>query len=157
MAVISDITKHEQDALEALIDRRSIGAVLMALAHICAEKGDHTRHNWQDDALARRWEKLWRALALRSIKHTGFEGSRASFVVDLQAGPFSPAGQLRRDHHMPKSELFDLAAEKRGETPLAFRLYDGKVTEWVPKSQVEDNGDGTFTMPLWLAMDKGFV
>lgn len=58
---------------------------------------------------------------------------------------------------MPRSELFDVAAEKRGETDKAFRLFDGKVTEWVPKSQVEENHDGTFTMPLWLAKEKGFV
>ena len=58
---------------------------------------------------------------------------------------------------MPKSELFDLAAEVQGETDKAWRLFDGSKTEWVPKSQVEDNGDGTFTMPLWLAKDKGFI
>lgn len=58
---------------------------------------------------------------------------------------------------MGKSELFDLSAEIRGETEMAWRLFDGTQTEWVPKSQVEDNGDGTFTMPLWLAKDKGFV
>lgn len=58
---------------------------------------------------------------------------------------------------MAKSELFDLAAEIKGETEKAIRLFDGKTTEWLPKSQVEDNGDGTFTMPLWLAKDKGFV
>jgi hypothetical protein len=54
-------------------------------------------------------------------------------------------------------ELFDMAAEVRGETDKALRLFDGTKTEWVPKSQVEDNGDGTFTMPTWLARDKGFV
>lgn len=58
---------------------------------------------------------------------------------------------------MPKSELFDLAAEVQGETDKAWRLFDGSKAEWVPKSQVEDNGDGTFTMPLWLAKDKGFI
>jgi hypothetical protein len=58
---------------------------------------------------------------------------------------------------MPKSKLFDMTAEIRGETDLAWRLFDGTVTEWVPKSQVENNGDGTFTMPLWLAKYKGFV
>jgi hypothetical protein len=56
-----------------------------------------------------------------------------------------------------KRELFDMAAEVRGETEKALRLYDGKTTAWVPKSQVEDNNDGTFTMPMWLATDKGFV
>lgn len=58
---------------------------------------------------------------------------------------------------MPKSELFDLAATIEGETEKALRLNDGTRTEWVPKSQVEDNGDGVFTMPLWLAKEKGFV
>jgi hypothetical protein len=58
---------------------------------------------------------------------------------------------------MPRSELFDLAAEVKGETEKALRLYDGTKTEWVPKSQIENNGDGTFTMPVWLAKDKGFI
>lgn len=56
-----------------------------------------------------------------------------------------------------KRELIDIAAQKRGETDKAIRLFDGKTTEWVPKSQVEDNDDGTFTMPEWLAKDKGFL
>lgn len=59
---------------------------------------------------------------------------------------------------MPREpELFDLAAEVKAETEKAWRLFDGIKTEWVPKSQVEANGDGTFTMPMWLAKDKGFV
>ena len=56
-----------------------------------------------------------------------------------------------------KSDIIDIAAEKRGETDKAFKLYDGKRTEWVPKSQVEDNGDGTYAMPEWLAKDKGVI
>ena len=58
---------------------------------------------------------------------------------------------------MGKPELFDLAAEVRGESDKALRLFDGSRTEWVPKSQVEDNGDGTFTMPMWLAKNKGLI
>ncbi len=58
---------------------------------------------------------------------------------------------------MPKPELIDIACELKAETPKAFRLFDGKTTEWVPKSQVEQNPDGTFTMPEWLAKDKGFI
>ena len=57
---------------------------------------------------------------------------------------------------MPK-ELFDLAAQIRHETEFAYLLFDGTKTEWVPKSQVEDNHDGTFTMPTWLAEKVGFV
>lgn len=56
-----------------------------------------------------------------------------------------------------KSGLFDLSAELKAETEKAFLIFDGAKTEWVPKSQVEDNGDGTFTMPEWLAKDKGFI
>lgn len=58
---------------------------------------------------------------------------------------------------MARSELYDLAAAVVGETEKAWRLTDGDVTAWVPKSQVEDNKDGTFTMPLWLAEEKGFL
>ena len=58
---------------------------------------------------------------------------------------------------MPKSELTDIAGELRGETDKAFRIYDGKTTEWVPKQYVEKNDDDTFTMPLWLAKEKGFI
>jgi hypothetical protein len=58
---------------------------------------------------------------------------------------------------MSKSRLIDISGELRGETDNAFRIYDGARTEWVPKSQVEKNDDGTFTMPEWLAKDKGFI
>lgn len=54
-------------------------------------------------------------------------------------------------------KLFDMAAEIHGETDRAWRLFDGIRYAWVPKSQVEKNDDGTFTMPLWLAKEKEFV
>jgi hypothetical protein len=56
-----------------------------------------------------------------------------------------------------REKLIDIAAEVQGETRAALRLYDGARTEWVPKSQVENNKDGTFTMPEWLAREKGFI
>ena len=59
------------------------------------------------------------------------------------------------DNH--RSDIIDIAAEMRGETEKAWKLFDGKTTEWVPKSQVEENDDGTFAMPEWLAKDKGFI
>ena len=58
---------------------------------------------------------------------------------------------------MSSPKLVDIAAELRGETDKAYRIFDGAKTEWVPKSQVENNQDGTFTMPEWLAQDKGFI
>ncbi|WP_439398764.1 hypothetical protein ACRQ5Q_15295 [Bradyrhizobium sp. PMVTL-01] len=57
-----------------------------------------------------------------------------------------------------ESKLTDITGELRGETDRAYRIYDGKTTEWVAKSLVERNEyDGTFTMPRWLAVEKGFV
>ena len=56
-----------------------------------------------------------------------------------------------------KSDIIDIAAEIKGETDKGWRLYDGSRTEWVPKSLVEKNDDGTFAMPEWLAMEKGFI
>ena len=58
---------------------------------------------------------------------------------------------------MSKLDLIEIAGEVRAETDKALRIFDGKKTEWVPKSQVEDNKDGTFTMPEWLAQEKGFI
>lgn len=59
-----------------------------------------------------------------------------------------------RDSH---EKLVDIAAEIKGETEKAFKVFDGKVTVWIPKSLVEKNDDGTFTMPEWLAQDKEFI
>ena len=53
--------------------------------------------------------------------------------------------------------LVDIAGELQGETAHAYRIFDGDRTEWVPKSQAQMNDDGTFTMPEWLAKDKGFI
>jgi hypothetical protein len=59
---------------------------------------------------------------------------------------------MKRNHN-----IIEIAAELRHETEKAFLLYDGAKQAWVPKQQVEKNDDGTFSMPEWLAMDKGFI
>lgn len=56
-----------------------------------------------------------------------------------------------------ESDLVDVAATIRATTDKAWKLFDGSREAWVPKSQVEDNGDGTFAMPEWLAKDKGLI
>lgn len=63
-----------------------------------------------------------------------------------------------------KSGLIDITAVVRHETEGAYLLFDGRFDEmnqekrvWVPKSKVEDNGDGTFTMPEWLAYEKEMI
>jgi len=55
-------------------------------------------------------------------------------------------------------DIIEIAGEIKGETDKAYRFYDGKTTDWVPKSQCEwDEKDKTMQMPEWLAMDKGFL
>lgn len=68
---------------------------------------------------------------------------------------------MKKDH-----DLVDVdAVELRRETEKAYGLSQGEIDPktnkeiliWVPKSQVEKNDDGTFTMPEWLALDKGLI
>lgn len=64
-------------------------------------------------------------------------------------------------------KLIDIAAELRHETDKAYLIYDGRdenikgekkeLRTWIPKSKCEMNDDGTFTMPEWLALEKGFI
>lgn len=56
-----------------------------------------------------------------------------------------------------RSNLIDIAAELRHETDAALLLFDGVKEAWIPKRLVEDNGDGTYAMPEWLAQDKGLI
>lgn len=65
-------------------------------------------------------------------------------------------------------KLIDIAAELIHETDKAYLVYDGRdesikgekkeIRTWLPKSQVEyDEKDKIFTMPEWLALEKGFI
>lgn len=55
-------------------------------------------------------------------------------------------------------KLFDFAAVVRHETKLAYLLDVGlSKPVWLPKSQTENNGDGTFTCPERLAKEKGIA
>ena len=55
-----------------------------------------------------------------------------------------------------KSDLVDIEAKLIGESAAAYRIDDGERKEWVPKSLVERDGD-TFTMPRWIADEKGLI
>jgi len=44
-------------ALETLVDAHGLDSVLLDLAGICFGKADHIRTNWQDEKLAKVWEK----------------------------------------------------------------------------------------------------
>ena len=57
---------------------------------------------------------------------------------------------------MSDDYTFDAVVER--ETPEALLLDVGLDDPvWFPKSQCDDNGDGTFTVPQWIAEDKGIV
>jgi len=56
-----------------------------------------------------------------------------------------------------KGEIYDFSAEKRHETAAAVLIFDGEKEVWLPKSHLEDYGDGTFAVPQWLAEKKGLV
>ena len=57
-----------------------------------------------------------------------------------------------------KSNLVDIDANLRHQTDKAYLLdFGGDEPAWVPISQVEDNRNGTFTMPEWLAREKGMI
>lgn len=58
---------------------------------------------------------------------------------------------------MPAPRLIDLALELRHETKFAFLVHDGDREVWLPKSQVEYHNDNIFTLPEWLAKDKGLI
>lgn len=54
--------------------------------------------------------------------------------------------------------LIDLAGILRHETDKGLLIDFGEAKPvWLPKARVEDNGDGTFTMPEWLAIDKELI
>ena len=52
------LTPEDVHALESLIDRTSIGAVLESLSTIADAKAEHIGANWQDAGLARVWTRV---------------------------------------------------------------------------------------------------
>lgn len=60
------------------------------------------------------------------------------------------------------NDYVEIEVEIIGETNKAFKLSDRIITEWVPKSQIEDvkYTDGKFavvTIKEWVARAKGFL
>ena len=56
-----------------------------------------------------------------------------------------------------REKLVDIAGQILHETEKAWLVDTGDAKVWFPKSLVEDNDDGTFTIPEWLAKDKGLI
>jgi hypothetical protein len=54
--------------------------------------------------------------------------------------------------------IIEVEASLVRDTDDAFLLtVDDETETWVPKSQVTDNENGTFSMPYWLALDHGLI
>lgn len=56
----------------------------------------------------------------------------------------------------------EIAIEVIGRTPDALRVTDGKVKEWIPRSQIsdycgEEESPETIFIPEWLAEEKGLI
>jgi hypothetical protein len=61
-------------------------------------------------------------------------------------------------------KLTDVLGELVHETEDAYciKVEDDTFAKeaqryWLPKSQTENNNDGSFTIPEWLAIEKGLV
>ena len=58
------------------------------------------------------------------------------------------------------AKLCDIAAELCHETAAAYLVFDGSRKVWLSKSLVENcehDGADIFTMPEWLAKEKGLI
>lgn len=56
-----------------------------------------------------------------------------------------------------KSDIIDLSLEQFHETEKSYGVYNLDMEKvWLPKSQVDRDLD-IFTMPEWLAKDKGLI
>ena len=50
------LTQEQKVELEKMIDSATLEAVVIALAEIAAEKAQHIREAWQDNATAKPWD-----------------------------------------------------------------------------------------------------
>lgn len=57
-----ELNQEQFEALEILINKTSLAEVLEAIGDICGEKANHIRENWQDEPMAKAWEKAGRVL-----------------------------------------------------------------------------------------------
>ena len=57
MKTVLEDGSPEFEVLEALVDRAGLRNVVYALACIARAKAEHIRTNWQDDLLAKLWDR----------------------------------------------------------------------------------------------------
>jgi len=49
--------ENSQEALESLVDTQGLAEVVRMLAQIASDKAEHVRHAYQDEALAKTWDR----------------------------------------------------------------------------------------------------
>ena len=54
---MATVSKEDMETLERMVDRYSLGEMLVALDVIAGDKADHLRANRQDKVSARVWER----------------------------------------------------------------------------------------------------
>ena len=64
------LSKSEAVALEQLVDRYTLAAVVSALVEIADAKAQHVEEAWQDRALAREWARHANCLTTAARKLT---------------------------------------------------------------------------------------
>lgn len=57
------LSPKELEDLEGMIDKAGLATVLGQISEICMAKADHIRSNWQDEGLAKEWEKFGEKLS----------------------------------------------------------------------------------------------
>ena len=63
-----------------------------------------------------------------------------------------------------KNSPVEFCGEIKHETDNAYLVFDGANEVWIPKSQIQEcrqldskHNDFEFTIPFWLAKDKGII
>ena len=56
----------------------------------------------------------------------------------------------------------EIAVDVQARTPKALKVFDGKVTCWIPRSQIsdyvgEEDNPETIFIPEYIALDKGLI
>lgn len=60
-----------QDHMESLVDSDGVVGVLALLGAVCDDKANHIRENWQDEGLAKEWERAGTAIGFLVRKLSG--------------------------------------------------------------------------------------
>lgn len=55
------------------------------------------------------------------------------------------------------SQMVELVGEVKIETDKAIQFYDGSKTVWLPRSQIEIDGDGQVRCAEWLAKKNDLI